>query len=125
VLLYDDQNGDALHQETEPVIENGAVSISGSSGQYSQTSPTLPGIDPVCFEKVPVGTYNISVAAPSGYNPTTLLNYTLEVKQGDVRTGTSSPVTGSTLISARRNPANLHRMMAIRIQRLPIAKITP
>ncbi len=87
VLLYDDQNGDALHQDAEPAIENGAISISGTSGQYSQTTPTLPGIDPVCFTEVPVGTYTISVAAPTGYNPTTLLNYTLEIKQGDVKTG--------------------------------------
>lgn len=87
VLLYDDQNGDALHQDTEPAIENGAVSISGTSGQYSQTAATIAGTDPVCFEKVPVGTYTLSVAAPTGYNPTTLLNYTLEVKQGDVKTG--------------------------------------
>lgn len=87
VLLYDDQNGDALHQDAEPAIENGAVSISGTSGQYSQTAPTVAGTDPVCFKTVPVGTYTISVAAPTGYNPTTLLNYTLEVKQGDVKTG--------------------------------------
>ena len=87
VLLYDDQNGDALHQDAEPAIENGAVSISGTSGQYSQTATTLAGTDPVCFTKVPVGTYTISVAAPAGYNATTLLNYSLEVKEGDVKTG--------------------------------------
>jgi len=87
VLLYDDQNGDALHQDAEPAIENGAVSISGTSGQYSQTATTLAGTDPICFTKVPVGTYTISVAAPAGYNATTLLNYNLEVKQGDVKTG--------------------------------------
>src|SRR5512140_2411039 len=36
VLLYNDLNGDALHQDTEPVISNGAVSVTGTSGQYSQ-----------------------------------------------------------------------------------------
>jgi hypothetical protein len=88
VLLYDDQNGDSLHQETEPAIEGGAVSISGTSGQYSETATTIAGIDPVCFTKVPLGTYNISVAAPSGYNPTTALNYDgLEIKDGDVKVG--------------------------------------
>lgn len=85
VLLYNDQNGDALHQETEPGINGGAISISGSSGQYSQTAKTTDSTDPNCFEKVPVGVYTISVAAPTGYNPTTLLTYTLEVKQGDVK----------------------------------------
>ena len=84
VLLFEDQNGDALRQDAEPAIEGGAVSITGTSGQYSQTSTTVAGTDPICFTKVPVGTYNISVAALSGYNPTTLLNYTLEIKDGDV-----------------------------------------
>lgn len=87
VTLFEDVNGDALRQETEIIIPDGAVSITGSSGQYSQTANTLAGIDPVCFTKVPIGTYNISVAAPQGYNPTTLLNRTLEIKEGDVKVG--------------------------------------
>lgn len=87
VLLYDDQNGDGLHQDLEPAIEGGVVSIAGTSGQYSQTGTTVAGTDPICFTKVPIGTYNISVAAPPTYSATTLLNYTLEVKQGDVKTG--------------------------------------
>jgi hypothetical protein len=91
VTLYEDLNGDALRQETEVIIPDGAISITGSSGQYSQTATTVAGIDPACFSKVPIGTYNISVAAPEGYNPTTLLNYTLEIKQGDVKVGEVKP----------------------------------
>lgn len=87
VLLYDDLNGDSLHQDAEPAIEGGAVSIAGTSGQYSQTSTTVAGTDPVCFTKVPLGTYNVSVAAPAGYNATTSLNYALEIKEGDVKVG--------------------------------------
>jgi hypothetical protein len=83
VLLYNDLNGDALRQDTEVTIPNGAVSVTGTSGQYSQTANTIPGIDPVCFEKVIQGTYNISVAAPEGFNPTTQLNYTLDIKNGE------------------------------------------
>lgn len=83
VLLYDDLNGDALHQDTEGTIADGAISISGTSGQYSQTATTTSAIEPVCFEKVFQGTYNISVAAPEGYNPTTQQNYTLEIKNGE------------------------------------------
>ena len=54
----------------------------------SKTTNTSTGIDPVCetatiFEKVIQGTYNISVAAPAGYNPTTQVNYTLEIKPGE------------------------------------------
>jgi hypothetical protein len=88
VLLYDDVNGDALRQDTEVVIPNGAISVIGTSGQYSKTTNTSTGIDPICesatlFEKVIQGTYNISVAAPEGYNPTTQLNYTLDIKPGE------------------------------------------
>lgn len=83
VLLYDDLNGDALRQDTEVVIPNGAISVTGTSGQYSQTANTVPGTDPVCFEKVIQGTYNISVAAPAGYNPTTQINYTLDINPGE------------------------------------------
>jgi hypothetical protein len=85
VLLFDDQNGNTLHEDAEPGIEGGAISISGSSGQYSGTRPSTAASDPICFEKVPVGTYTISVAAPAGYNATTLLNYTLEVTPRDVK----------------------------------------
>jgi LysM repeat protein len=89
VLLYDDVNGDALRQDTETVIPNGAISVIGTSGQYSKTTETSTGIDPVCdtatlFEKVIQGTYNLSVAAPEGYNPTTQLNYTLDIKPGEI-----------------------------------------
>jgi hypothetical protein len=80
VLLYNDINGDAFRQDTEVSIPNGAVSVIGTSGQFSQTATTTAGVDPICFEKVPQGTYNISVAAPEGYNPTTQLNYTLDIK---------------------------------------------
>lgn len=83
VLLYDDINGDSLRQDTEVAIPNGAVSVTGTSGQYSQTANTASGVDPLCFEKVVQGTYNISVAAPEGYNPTTQLNYTLDIKAGE------------------------------------------
>ncbi|HEY3313283.1 MAG TPA: LysM peptidoglycan-binding domain-containing protein [Anaerolineales bacterium] len=83
VLLYDDLNGDALHQDTEVTIPDGAVSVTGTSGQYSKTANTTSGTDPLCFENVVQGTYNISVAAPEGYNPTTQLNYTLDIKTGE------------------------------------------
>jgi hypothetical protein len=72
-----------LRQDTETVIPNGAISVIGTSGQFSQTSNTVAGTDSVCFQKVIQGTYNISVAAPEGYNPTTQLNYTLEIKPGE------------------------------------------
>ncbi len=83
VLLYEDINGDALREDTEVAIPNGAVSVTGTSGQFSQTAATTAGTDPICFDKVLQGTYNISVAAPEGYNATTQQNYTLDIKIGE------------------------------------------
>ncbi|MDX9991389.1 MAG: LysM domain-containing protein [Anaerolineales bacterium] len=83
ILLYDDLNGDALRQETEVVIADGAISLTGSSGQFSEARATLAGLDPTCFEDVPQGTYNLSAAAPEGYYPTTQQTYRLEVKAAD------------------------------------------
>jgi murein DD-endopeptidase MepM/ murein hydrolase activator NlpD len=90
VLIFEDQNGDALHQELEPGIEAGAVSVSNSAGTFSQSKTTTSAPDPdtglaasVCFNDVPEGTYTISAGVPDGYNPTMLPTYTLEVKAGD------------------------------------------
>ncbi len=95
VALYNDTNGDGLRQSntdefdayiaegTEPTIEAGAVSLTSLSGTYSETMPTLGGLDPVCFPDVPVGEYTVSAAVPDGYNPTTSLTYILQMEPGD------------------------------------------
>jgi len=91
VLLYDDLNGDALRQETEVGIENGAVSVGNTAGTFSETKATVSQIDPdtlepvqTCFTDVPEGEYNISVAVPENYNPTTELTYTFSIRAGDI-----------------------------------------
>ncbi|MGE5222432.1 MAG: LysM peptidoglycan-binding domain-containing protein, partial [Omnitrophica WOR_2 bacterium] len=38
VFLYNDQNGDSLHQEEEPSIPLGAISVSNRSGSVSKTA---------------------------------------------------------------------------------------
>jgi len=83
VLVFDDQNGDALRQESEPAIPGGAISLTDTQGKYSKTQDTAAGADPVCFGDVPEGEYHISVAIPDTYNPTMSLAYTLTVKAGD------------------------------------------
>jgi LysM domain len=90
VLLYDDINGDALRQTTELGVAGGAVSVSNTAGTYSETTTTVSAIDPdteepqqTCFTDVPRGEYNISVAVPENYNPTTDLIYTLSINAGD------------------------------------------
>ena len=88
VLLFDDQNGDALRQETEPALAGGAVSVTETNGKYSATQNTAINPDPaayqgVCFKDVPEGNYNVSVAIPPNYNATMDLTYRLDVKAGD------------------------------------------
>lgn len=90
VLLFNDANGDALRQETEMGVDGGAVSLTNLNGSYSETQNTSSAADPetlepvrACFEDVPGGEYNVSVAVPDDFNPTMLLSYNLTVKAGD------------------------------------------
>jgi LysM repeat protein len=90
VLLFDDANGDALRQETEFGVEGGAVSLTNLNGSYSKQQTTTSATDPAtgdpvraCFEDVPGGQYNVSVAPPDNFNPTMLMTYNLTIKAGD------------------------------------------
>jgi LysM repeat protein len=83
ILLYNDRNGDALRQEEELSIPGGAISINNRTGSVSFTADTTPGDLPECFEELPEGEYNITVAVPEGYNPTTQSSYSLELNAGD------------------------------------------
>lgn len=82
VLLFNDVNGDAVHQETETSIGGGAVSITNRLGSVSKTANTTDTDTSICQE-VPEGEYNISMAIPPGYNPTKAVNATVQVKAGD------------------------------------------
>jgi LysM repeat protein len=88
VLLFDDLNGNALREETEPAVAGGAVSVTENNGEYSAAQDTVIPADPeayqgICFSNVPEGSYNITVAIPENYNPTMNLNYALDVNAGD------------------------------------------
>ncbi len=88
VLIFDDQNGDGLHQTTEPAIVGGAVSVTETNGKYSETRQTAapdPAADysGLCFSDVPEGNYNVGAAIPDNYNPTTELTHRLDVPAGD------------------------------------------
>ncbi len=89
VLVYEDANGDGLRQETEGAIAGAALSLTNPEGSLSQVKTTEINPDPeeyqgMCFEGIPPGKYNISAAAPDGYNPTVELTASFEVVAGDV-----------------------------------------
>lgn len=88
VLLFDDANGNALREETEPAVAGGAVSVTENNGKYSASQDTIIPADPeayqgICFTNIPEGNYLITVGIPDNYNPTTELSHSLDVNAGD------------------------------------------
>ena len=88
VLVYNDINGDGLRQETEPAIPGAALSLTNPEGTFSQTkiteiNPDATAYQGMCFKDIIPGKYNISAAAPEGYNPTVDLTSSFDVIAGD------------------------------------------
>jgi hypothetical protein len=83
IFLFNDVNGDGMAEENEPPIEGGAISITNGKGTVSLTGTTLGVFDPLCFQEIPEDEYNVSVAPPEGYNPTTVKDYSLKLMAGD------------------------------------------
>lgn len=88
ILLFEDANGNALREETEPAVAGGAVSLTEINGEYSAAQNTVIQADPeafqgICFSDIPEGNYNITVGIPDNYNPTMELDYALDVNAGD------------------------------------------
>ncbi len=83
IYLFEDVDGNGIVAETEYGITGGAVSLTKRSGTDNFTGLTAAGNELLCFPEVPEGDYNIAVAPPTDYNPTTNMNYALTVKAGD------------------------------------------
>jgi hypothetical protein len=83
VLLYLDVNGDAIRQVEEIAMADGEVSVTERLGSYSEKGTTTFSPDPLCFESIPPGSYNLTMAIPEGYNRTTDLSATVELVPGD------------------------------------------
>lgn len=86
IALFEDVNGDSIRQEEEVLLADGAVSLVDQVGQINEKANTLTGADPICFSEIPEGNYNVSVAIPTGYNPTTSMNAPLKLLPGEVST---------------------------------------
>ncbi len=90
IVLFNDLDGTGMRTEGETYLYGGVVSINDRLGQVSLTGTTVAGnpdeVDPLCFENIPEGSYNITVAIPDGFNATTITNYPLEVKAGEQAT---------------------------------------
>jgi hypothetical protein len=104
VLLFEDINGDSMRQEEEIGLSGGAINISNREGSVSITVDT-PAHDPAsetadyhCEDNLQEGDYNVSVAIPEGYNPTTALNSPVELLAGDITYLTFGAQAGSVVI---------------------------
>ena len=89
VLLFNDENGNAIREETEPAVAGGAVSLTEINGKYSASLDTVIPADPeayqgICFTNIPEGMYNVTVAIQDNYNPTMELNSSFQVNAGDI-----------------------------------------
>lgn len=102
VYLFDDVNGNGNPEEIEVQISGGAVSVTDRAGEINLTGNTIGGDELLCFADVPEGDYNVSVAPPEGYNPTTAMNYPLVVKAGD-----QSILNFGAQISSRAEPPSV------------------
>lgn len=70
IRLYEDINGNAVREEGEILLPDGAASITSPLGDKSWNGITVYDTE-LCFEEIPAGEYNVSVAVPAGYNVTT------------------------------------------------------
>ena len=113
IILYNDANGDSLRQEEEASIPDGAISISDPTGEITITETTTSGLDPLCFEELPQGEYNISVAVPDGDNPTTVLNYTLILDPGTETYLDFGAQVGSTAADDLATPGGSSRSLLL------------
>ncbi len=95
ILLYADVNGDAVRQEDELSLPGGAISVNDRLGEVSLTADTPSGgisealfpepeeLGFTCFTELESGNYNVTVAIPDGYNPTTPLSFATHLYIGD------------------------------------------
>jgi LysM repeat protein len=84
IMIFNDLNGDAIRQDGETSIPDGAINFGDSIGAVSESAKSGSSDEPLCFENLPEGSYTISVAVPEGYNPTTQNTYELALQAGDV-----------------------------------------
>ena len=83
VLLYLDENGNAIREDQEIALADGEVSVTERLGAYSNKQTTTFFDEPVCFANIPPGEYLVTMALPGGFNRTTELSVTVELVPGD------------------------------------------
>lgn len=107
LMLYNDINGDGFQGNNELLIGGGAVSITDRLGQVSETGMTTANPDSPFCKDVPEGEYNVSVAIPDGYNPTTSTSLSIVVQAGSQGYANFGAQISSKLIENQPSDANI------------------
>jgi LysM repeat protein len=82
-LLWNDKNGDGVRDSTEGLLPGGQIAVVEiATGKPVQAYTTDGVSEPHCFNNLPAGQYTISLAAPAGYNATTVTSTPLDVAAG-------------------------------------------
>ena len=92
VVLFNDLNGNNRRDEFETHLYGGVASLNDRLGRISLTGTTVAGdpdtapVTPFCFVDVPEGSYNVTIAIPDGFNPTTANSVAFDLKTGEIAT---------------------------------------
>lgn len=90
IVLFHDLNGNSMREGGESFLYGGEVSINDRVGTVSRVGTTVAGdpdtTTPMCFEQLPPGEYNISIAVPDGFNSTTATNHAISIVSGETLT---------------------------------------
>jgi LysM domain/SdrD B-like domain len=84
VMLFVDQNGNAMLDEGEVPLAGGQVSVANAVGSLVGDQSTTDDPAGYCFTNLNIGDYNVSAAVPPNYNPTTSMNTPVHLSPGDV-----------------------------------------
>ncbi len=115
VVLFNDLDGNGVRAEGESYLFGGVVGLNDSIGRVSLTGKTVAGdpaiVEPFCFLDVPEGTFNLTMAIPDDFNPTTAMSYPVSVKVGEVATidfgaqeKAPQPITGPLAPEGQKSP---------------------
>lgn len=90
IVLFHDKDGNGMRIAGEGFLYGGEVSINDRTGTVSRVGTTVAGdpetTNPMCFEQLPPGEYNISIAVPDGFNNTTATKHTISIVAGETMT---------------------------------------
>jgi len=114
-MLYLDENGNGGRDSSEGLVAGGQFAVVDTATGLPVQVYTTDGVsEPHCFTNLPIGTYAISSAPPTGYNATTEASRAMQLDAGvtvsiefGAQAGSAAPVATETTSSQRLRTALL------------------